>query len=65
MADEADRAEMQEQLARDLSIKAAIGQPLDLSNPSCECWYCGDPTGTERRFCVGVECRDAWQKENR
>jgi hypothetical protein len=65
MADEADRAEIQEQLARDLSIKAAIGKPLDLSNPSGLCWYCEEPTGTERRFCVGVECRDAWQKENR
>lgn len=65
MADEADRAEIQEQLARDLSIKAAIGKPLDLSNPGGLCFYCDEPTGTERRFCVGVECRDAWQKENR
>ena len=64
MADEADRAEIQEQLARDLSIKAAIGNPLDLSNPGGVCFYCEEPTGTDHRWC-DIECRDAWQKENR
>lgn len=64
MADEADRAEIQEQMARDLSIRAAIGKPLDMSNPSGECWNCGEETGIERRWC-GPDCRNDWELDNR
>lgn len=27
------------------------------------CYYCDEPVAAGMRWCVGVECRDAWQKE--
>lgn len=63
MADEADLADIQQQLILDAQIAAAKGKPLDTSNPSGECWYCFDMTGYERRFC-DAQCCAGRSKDN-
>lgn len=62
MSDIADQAEQTEQLFRDAAIKAAR-KPLDTRNPSGECLYCSEPTGTDRRWC-NSDCASWWSREN-
>lgn len=62
MGDIADQSEATEAFILAANIKAATGKPLDTSNPSGECLYCGEPTGLERRFCDRL-CADDWSNE--
>lgn len=54
-----------EAAARSIAHISALAAKIDTSNPGGKCWNCGDDVGTERRFCVGVECRDEWQEDNK
>jgi hypothetical protein len=62
MGDIADQAEAAESFILAANINAAKGKPLDTSNPSGECLFCGESTGLERRWCDTV-CRNDWERE--
>jgi len=61
MADDADRASIQQQNLIDAAIKKTISNPLDTTNTSGVCWTCGKVTGHFKRWC-GVTCRDEFDK---
>ena len=64
-ADELDQAYRvtQEFTDREISRISADAAKIDTSNPSGECLFCFEPTGTERRWC-NAECCKLWEIEN-
>jgi hypothetical protein len=59
-----DIAQKAETESRDRAILAIRQQAanIDTSNPSGECYFCGDDAGVDRRFC-NADCRDDWEHE--
>lgn len=60
MTDEADRAEAE--IERDLAEALRRRRPAG-PEPTGWCLYCGEPLAAEQRWCVGTECRAAWEWE--
>jgi len=52
-----------EAAARAIARISAQAKAIDTSNPSGECWNCGEEIGTKRRWCDS-ECRDYWIADN-
>lgn len=53
----------QEMTDREITRVRQEAAKIDISNSSGECWYCGEPTGNDRRWC-DRDCADMWEKEN-
>lgn len=62
MSDEADKGNNTAELFLSIALKNAAGKKLDTGNKSGLCWYCDEPTGSERRFC-NRECAQEWERE--
>lgn len=60
-ADEADRIFTAIQEKR-IAVIRQSAKAIDTTNPSGDCWHCGEYVGTYRRWCNEM-CRDQWQKE--
>jgi len=57
MADDIDRGCELEEKYREAAL--AVRKP-EGPRSTGECLYCGEPVEDGRRWCPGVECRDAW-----
>lgn len=62
-ADEADRIFSAINEKRIAVIRQHAAK-IDTSNPSGDCWHCGESIGVERRFC-NRDCADGWEKDDR
>ena len=59
--DDIDRAQAQEEMARDIAIRAAAaGAPVLPATGACH--WCDALLPAGARFC-DVDCRDGWQRE--
>jgi hypothetical protein len=63
MADDADRANDQQQNLVDAAIKKAQSKSLDTTNLSGVCLTCGEVTGKFRRWC-NKTCCEEWSNKN-
>lgn len=63
--DDADRADIQQDLMLKAKLNNISSQKLNTSNPSGLCWAedCRAETGHDRRWC-SHECRNIWQEDN-
>jgi len=60
--DEADRAERQEQMARDAALK--VRRPVPSVEANGECHHCGDIVPDGVRWC-DAGCRDGWERRKK
>ena len=62
--DTVDQADIQQQRLLDAKIKEITSQVIDMSNPSQECWHCGDQTpSVQHRWCDHY-CMSQWSKDH-
>lgn len=61
--DDIDRAQAQEEMARDLAIRAAIASAPVLP-PTGACHWCDEPVAAGARFCNTECCRDFERDQN-
>ncbi len=59
MADIFDLATEREEMDREIAL--AVRKP-EGPRPTGYCLYCEEPVEDGRRWCVGVECRNAWDR---
>lgn len=61
MADDADRASIQQQNLVDAAINQLTFVPINTNNLSGVCWNCGKTTGKHKRWC-NKTCCEEWEQ---
>ena len=61
MADDADRASIQQQNIVDFEIRKITFVQINTNNLRGACWNCNKPTGKHKRWC-NADCRDEWEQ---
>ncbi len=62
MADLFDLASEREEMDRDLALRVRKPEGPEATG---SCLECGEPVDEGRRWCMGVECRDRWERRRR
>ena len=62
MADIFDRATEREEMDRERALKMRKPEGPKATG---YCLECGEPVGEGRRWCIGVECRNRWERRRR
>ena len=64
MADEVDRAAIEQDVHMAAALKRSLDAKLVIDNPTQECIECGAPTPSPKHRWCSFECRDIWSKDN-
>ena len=59
MADFCDLATEREEMDREIAL--ALRKP-EGPQPTGACLWCDEPVEEGRRWCIGVECRNLWER---